>query len=117
MRILIISIFLLALSASAFAHQCISLDRDQAIGAQLAIEKVSKKVPDFLVIDQYCEHCLDPYPRPIVVDEVKITHDSKSYYLYINGEKIDIAYIYVDNKNLANLAGCKTIAVSKIIGQ
>ena len=115
MRILFI-LLLFVISAPAFAVQCINLSKDQALAAQLAIEHVSKKVPDFLVIDQYCEHCLDAYPRPIVVDEVTVTHDAKNYYLLINEEKVDIAYIYVDNKNLASLAGCKTIAVSKIIG-
>lgn len=100
----------------AFDAQCEKLTKAQAIQAQLTIEKVSKKVPDLMIVDQYCEYCMDPYPRPIVIDEVEVDHDQNSYFLKINGEKIDIAFIYVDNKNLAHAAGCKTIAISETIG-
>lgn len=116
MRVLVVVIFIFLTNASAFAEQCISLNRTQAIKAQVAIENVSLKVKDFLVIDHYCEHCFDPYPKPIVVDSVHVDHDKNGYYIKINDEKIDIAYIYVDNKNLASLAGCKAIAVSNEIG-
>jgi len=100
---------------STFASgQCEIISASKAVQAmQILNEKLANS--PLMVIDNYCEACMDELPRPIVVESIehKIVQADTLSSLKINGKVVDLAYIYVDGENLANQIGCKTIAVSK----
>lgn len=108
----ILSILLMLLINKTYASECRTLSTAQGEKAlQLLLEADSSEL---FVVDQYCEHCFDEYPRPILVDSYEIRKTSKkSVELYINGKVMDLAYLYVEGENMALNISCHIIAVSK----
>lgn len=113
-----VTIFMLiALSTNvAFAAQCKFISNDQAQRAEEFI-KGNSKIANISVVDYYCESCLDKYPKPIVLDEIKIVRNiiGERAVLMINNKSIDLAYIYVNGANLAHEISCETYAVSAFL--
>src|SRR5690554_1554136 len=54
------------------------------------------KASAIAVVDHYCQECLDPYVRPLVVDRLEYrAHQVKGYGgIAINGEVVDLAYLF-----------------------
>lgn len=113
---LFVFIIFMATSQLTLAGQCNYMNKSQALKALEILEK-SKDEFDLFVIDKYCESCLDAYPKPILVNSFAIKKHKQPniYELSINTKTIDAAYTYVDGNNLANMVGCKTVAVSKYL--
>lgn len=109
-------ILLICSVQNALAGQCHYISKIQADKA-LAILESHKDKSALFVIDQYCESCMDSYPKPILVDSFSVQkHRMKNIFeISINTNTIDAAYTYVDGSNLATLIGCKTVAVSKYL--
>lgn len=110
----IVIIWTLVLSLNVFASgQCQIVSSEQA---SLAINILNSQLADqpIMVIDKYCEACLDELPMPIVVESIQHQVIEKEIFssVKVNGQAIDMAYIYVNGENLAMKIGCKTIAVS-----
>jgi putative ribosome biogenesis GTPase RsgA len=94
--------------------QCKSLEIAKANRALMILKTLQKK-NSIMVIDQFCEFCKDEsFPNPIVVNKITLVKDAnrKIASIFINKEKVDLAYIFVDGNNLAKAINCKTYAVS-----
>lgn len=103
--------------------QCVSLSEKQ-------VEKVVKLLDEYQsknqipVIDSFCEFCTDKYPKPIFVDSVESQSITSTrgpaagiteHRITINGEIVDLAYLYINGKNLAHTVGCDTYGVSEFL--
>jgi hypothetical protein len=114
-NILTLSIFSL-MSLSAFADQCSVLKISSANIAKeiLSTHLSSNKIA---VIDKFCESCMDKRAMPIVIDSIETKDFQVKGYkeIYINKQKIDLAYIYINGKNIATSIGCRTIGVSEYL--
>jgi len=111
--VVLVGTLLLSISAMA-AGQCETVSSKQASKA-IDILNEQLSVEPIMVIDMYCEACLDELPTPIVVESIqhKIVEEDSISNVMINGQVIDMAYFYVNGENLAEKIGCKTIAVSQ----
>lgn len=94
-------------------NQCEVITKDQAIAAFNLIKKAD--IYDFTILDQYCEACLDDYPKPLFIQNYKVQKNGKGFSLFLNGEPSNLAYLYSGGSNLAQEIGCKTVAVSKYL--
>ncbi|MCB9072518.1 MAG: hypothetical protein H6623_02765 [Bdellovibrionaceae bacterium] len=97
----------LVFSANAMADQCAYVSKDMATQA---LQKVagSKKV------QSYCLPCMNTQGAATYdIKSLGIADvDYQGYWeLQINGQGVDIAYIYVDGKSLASLVSCPTVGV------
>lgn len=105
---------LLMISTKSYATQCLYLNQKQAKKAYEALQSHLQQNSNLIpIIDQYCESCLDEYPRPLVINSYKLK--SVGYGLHqilVNDKPIDIAFTYLNGDNLASTANCKTVAVS-----
>jgi hypothetical protein len=101
-------------SWEAFAmNNCKLISEKQATKAFKLIQK--SDIHEYLVIDQYCEACLDDYPQPIVVEKFAIKPNQGKYSVFIDDKAINLTYFYAGGENIAQAVGCETIAVSKYI--
>lgn len=94
-------------------NDCKQISEKQAYKAFKLIQK--SDVFEYLILDQYCEACLDDYPQPILVDKYAIKPFKEKYALYIDDKAINLTYFYAGGENLAQAVGCKTTAVSQYI--
>ena len=114
MKLAVMLALVTALSArAAHADQCQWLD-DRAI-AKRAVRQIVNH-PDYV---EFCEPCGDAAPgEPRRANRVDLRAlDRHAVELTIDGESVDLAYIYVkvsnrQFRNLAMLAGCPTMGVS-----
>lgn len=114
-RLGVILALLITSQAYAFNDQCKNLTAGQANKAKSFIQKsyqVTKNIP---VIDYLCEHCGDSYIKPIVMDSVKLKNNGNLFELMINGKPQNLAYLYLNGRNIAHYVGCKPKAVSKFL--
>ena len=99
---------------ASYADQCQVITLNQA---RRAYEEVKRAQ----LVDALCELCGQSTPERLFVDDVQITRSSyqdgktRYYEVLVNGRSIDLAYTYVDGKNLANKVGCPAVGVSDTI--
>lgn len=76
----------------------------------------AKEIP---VIDKYCASCNDPYVKPIVIEKVGYKpHQVKGYAsISINDKEVDLAYLYLNGRNLGYTYHCKTQAATEYLFQ
>lgn len=99
----------LFVSTSTFAGHCKYLP---AKDAMKVFEKLSsyKKGKKIAVIDEYCKPCKDSYVKALVIDQIAYApYEVKGYgSISINGKPKDLAFLYLDGKNLGAEFNCKT---------
>lgn len=122
----VISVLMILLNSKqlmAYEPQCIFLSDQQVTKAIQILEKWNSK-NEIPVIDSFCEFCTDKYPKPIILESANISKDidlrlpanlknESISKIEVNGTVVDLAYLYVDGKNLAFEVGCETYGVSK----
>jgi hypothetical protein len=111
-------ISLLLLPTAAFADQCALVSKAQAVAA-LNNLRVGQ------TIYRLCEPCGERTPKPMVIRSLAITSSSTpdSWSVRVNGEEIDLAYVYIDyNKaetrqrvNLAVASVCPARNISPVL--
>lgn len=106
----------LLLISQAFADQCSVIPKLKANKA-LSLLKNFKHNNSIAVIDKYCKACRDESPQAIVIDEVSISDFQIKGYreVKINNEVIDLAYYYLNGENIAQMVGCNTIGVDRLL--
>ncbi len=108
----IVLILLIGFINSAYAKSCQKLKLEQ--GTEVIKLLKSANTSEVFVIDKYCEHCQDNYPKPILVNSYQLTNlPGNEVEIQINNQSIDLTYIYVQGRNIASIIGCNPIAVSK----
>ena len=111
LRILIMGILV---SSNALAFQCKDLKFNQAKNAVVELKKYSD-TKDIFVVDEFCEACMDSYPRPILVENISFKREANHYHVILNNKVVDISYLYVEGHSLSHIVGCKTVAVSEYL--
>lgn len=113
--IICISLFSL-LTGQVLAAQCHALPKDMAIKAVNILTK-HKKLNPIAVVDKYCKACRDEAAIPIVLDSVEAIDFQINGYkkIIVNNKKIDLAYIYLNGENIADMIGCKAVGVSRFL--
>lgn len=119
---LLISIFILGLSANSFAgSHCKYLSAkyaNKAYNDLKTLQETQSKASEFAIIDQYCESCKDTYVKPIILEKVEYRpfKQVRGYAsIAINGKEVDLAYLYLNGKNLGFRYNCKTAAASEYL--
>ena len=114
-KAIILTIFAILVSTmdTASAAQCKFLSNNQAEQAQEVLMG-NTAIASMNVVDYYCESCMDKYPKPIVLDDIKIVRNiiGEKSVIMINNKSVDLAYLYVNGVNLASEVSCETYAVS-----
>lgn len=100
--------------------QCQKLSKLQARKAYQFLNHFRLKSKHIPIVDYYCEQCLDSYVRPIVMDDNSIQvkrnkNEPKTWNLFINGEVLNVAHLFLNNVNLGYRIGCMPKYVSKRI--
>lgn len=109
-------IFSLTVPLAASGYHCRYLSAKYATEAFKALSQYKEQ--NYLpIIDRYCESCSDSYVKPIVIEDIKyLPYQVKGYAsLAINGKEVDLAYLYLDGKNLGYRFNCKTSAASEYL--
>ena len=103
MKLFLLSVGSLFLSPLALADQCIIVERDQADRAVAALQSAER-------VQSFCAPCRETAPRSLPRGPVtlKAYGNGGLVAVVLNGAEIDLAYTYVDGRNLAQLAGCPT---------
>lgn len=102
--VFIVSILFICNSASA--DQCAYIDEKTKDAAYSILESINDYV-------DFCAPCQDGEPtehkiNKLNYEQVEYTKNGNKFYqIYINDNPIDIAYIYVNGRNLGILANCK----------
>lgn len=93
MRIFAILAILAAMSVAVFADQAAYVTRAEA-------ERALSKMKDVKQIKHYCAPCDDKSVRTEDVNTIEIapTEDGKYWEVKVNGEGIDLAYVYYQAK-------------------
>ena len=101
---------------SAMADQCMIVSNAKAKEAKTQVEQLLSD-NSIVVIDKFCEACMDVTPEPLVVDNVKLKNSQVKGFmsLSINNVPVDLAYIYINGENLAAKIGCRTFGVSQYL--
>ncbi|MEG3620300.1 hypothetical protein V5T82_17685 [Magnetovibrio sp. PR-2] len=96
-------IFSILISGQALADQAVYVETDKARAAYIILK-------DKQVLREFCEPCGSIAFREIEIDSIQIkkSKTSKEHAISINGDRIDLAYTYVEDgnggwKNLASL--------------
>jgi hypothetical protein len=109
---------LVLMPATAYADQCALVSRQQAVAAlnNLRIGQTIYKL---------CEPCGEKAARPIVIRSLSVNSEPSSDFwsVKVNGEEIDLAYIYIEfsrtglrqRVNLALTATCPARSISPIL--
>lgn len=104
------------ISFSIQASHCKYISAKYATKAfeDLARYKRSSNIP---VVDQFCESCEDAYVKPIVIEELEYkTYQVKGFAsISINGEEVDLAYLFLNGENLGHSYNCKTQVASQFL--
>lgn len=113
---IVMTFILLLFSSLSWADQCSKLPKDKALKAQKIISTFIK-TNEIAVIDLYCQACMFTYPEPIVADSVSLKDFQVKGYkeILVNNVSIDLAYVYINGENVANIIGCKTVGVDKFL--
>jgi hypothetical protein len=106
------------LAPAAYADQCASVSKGQAIAALNNLRLGQ-------TIYQLCEPCGERTPKPIVIRSLSVSSGSSAedWSVKVNGSEIDLAYIYIDyNKadtrqrvNLAVVSTCPARNITPIL--
>lgn len=115
------TLFLMAIyssiaACSAFAGHCKYLSAKYATEAFKDLSKYSKSA--YLpIVDRYCAECMDEYVKPVVIEDIEYRpHQVKGYAgIVINGKEVDLAYLYLNGKNLGHRYNCKTPVASEYL--
>lgn len=98
-------------SSSAFADQCAYITKDQAA-------KAVKNLLNAETIQTLCEPCGETKAtsiKEVQAIEIKTTGYEDTVQISLDGKAIDLAYTFVNGKNLANKSGCEVSGVSESI--
>lgn len=104
---MILTLSILLLFSSAHADQCASIEKSQAVKAMEVLSTANN-------INWLCEPCGEKSPRSIQVNslEIKSIDQKNDWAVFLNGQNLDIAYTFVDGKNLAYIVQCPATGVS-----
>lgn len=110
MKNLIIVTTITLVSAFSFADQCAYISKAQA-------KKAVKILLDAKSVKSLCEPCGETNPETVKVESLGLRKAGYQNYseVVINDKGIDLAYTYVNGKNLAMLSGCPVQDVSPTI--
>jgi hypothetical protein len=105
---------LLAFSPATWADQAFCVSDKEAEAARRVLQAQRE-------IRHFCEPCGDTEPKTEVIATVRIVHDCGTE-VHVNGEGIDLAYVYVlENGEWVNLALKLSIAnvdgVSRVLAK
>jgi hypothetical protein len=99
-------------TASAMADQCAVLTQEQAVHAIKLLNAANS-------VERFCENCGEKSPtqlNPYTVDLQTFNGlGSGEFSVSVNGKLEDIAYLYVDDINLAKMVGCATTGVTPVL--
>jgi len=102
-RYFVRALVLIALAGTiqpAMADQCMYLDTKDVADRAAGILTAAKTIQSF------CAPCGDSAPEFLRKGSISVGNDEWGHYVKMNGDILDLAYTYVDGKNLAKLAGC-----------
>jgi hypothetical protein len=113
---IVISLILMTQISSAYGAICKYLPSASIKDAKSLLDSF-KKANSIAVVDKFCESCLDRSPKPIVIDTVEITPHSVTGYagILLNGEAVDLAYLYLNGENLSFKYNCHTKYTSRFL--
>jgi hypothetical protein len=102
-----------SLAGIARADQCAWVSEEQAQAAAKILRAASRA-------SDWCEPCGEHSPkppRPVTSVEVRPAGDGQFREVVVNGEAVDLAYVFVERstgsfENLAKVAGCPAEGVS-----
>lgn len=103
----LVFIGLLFISNNAAADQCVYID-EKTRDAAYEMLKTTDVYTDF------CAPCQDAEPIEKKVDKLEykkvdyMENDEQFYKIYINDKPIDLAYVYINGRNLGMQTSCKT---------
>lgn len=101
-----------AFASNAMADQCQYITKAQAV-------KAAKLLASAKSIDHFCEPCNEARPTHLqVLTQLGLRYTGSNEYwtVSVNNEDIDLAYTYVNSKNLAMLVKCDVHGVSETLG-
>lgn len=103
---IILPVVSMLLFSIAQADQCAYVSKDQAQAALKAVQKAED-------VDSLCQPCGETQAQGIGFNtaEAKPVGSENFWGLYLDGRLTDLAYTYVDGKNLAAIVGCETMYV------
>jgi len=112
-KILVIGCLFALVSVSVFADQAAWIDKKSA-------DKAGKMIRPGMVLRKFCAPCGNSMWSEVKADKVETKPRDKSHYeVEVNGEGIDLAYMYIPEKgkwkNLAMLVGLKVSGVPRIL--
>lgn len=109
MKKIVMTMALVLSASSAFADQCAYINKDQAA-------KAVKTLLNADSVKTLCEPCGETKAvalKEIQSIEIKATGFENTVEIKLDGKSIDLAYTFVNGKNLANTAGCEATGVSE----
>lgn len=94
------------MSTTVFADQCAYVSLSEARKAMQVLTEAKS-------VKSLCELCGEKKAQSVVIESLtmKKTGLDRFWEIRINNTGIDLAYTYVDGKNLAQMAGCQTEGV------
>ena len=96
-------LFILYFPCSANADLCAYLDKSTFDKAYKILSKTTEYI-------EYCSLCDDAVAKRHDVQQLTFMQpDNNIYEIYINNAPVDIAYIYIEEKNLGVVADCAEI--------
>lgn len=105
-------VLLTIFGAMAFADQCAYITKTQAFSAAKVLRKGAN-------VQLFCEPCGETKSTSVFVEtvEVRKTGYDNYFQVLINGQGIDLAYTYVNGRNLGLAIGCDATNVSSFLSE